>query len=546
MKLAPGVSEKDFKNAIAQFEKAIGKQWVFTSKEDVNLYRDAYSPFKGTDDELVASAAVAPGTTEEVQAIVRIANQLKIPIYPISTGKNLGYGGSAPAMSGCVVLDLKRMNRIIEVNEKNAYALVEPGVSYFDLYHHLRDNGCKLWVDTPDPGWGSLIGNAMDRGGGWTAAKYRDHFGAHCGMEVVLPNGELMRTGMGAMPNSKTWQQYKTGFGPWVDGIFSQSNLGVVTKMGFWLMPQPEASLMGHVSVFKYEDLIPLIDTINYLENAEIFTGLPILFGPLTNNKYIMGHEEVKKPTPPELYQVLAKYEDAPYPELEKFCRANNMGLWGVRLQFYGPAEVIRAQWDYCKKRFSAIDGVKFEDEGIITMPMTEEQVKKSHKVTYGIANLDAFVNGARSAEMPEPSHGHLVFSPVIPRNGEDILKAHRIFTQASKELGIGIPGRPPAVVMTNIERSFIYAFTFPVSLDAETNRKNRETFSKIIKIAADNGWGEYRTCPAFYDEIMDTYSFNNHILRRFHETLKDAIDPNGIISPGRYGIWPKHLRESK
>ena len=76
--------------------EAVGKEWVFTSDEDVALYRDAYSPFWGEPEERVASAAVAPDTVEEVQKIVKTANEYKIPLYPISTGKNLGYGGSAP------------------------------------------------------------------------------------------------------------------------------------------------------------------------------------------------------------------------------------------------------------------------------------------------------------------------------------------------------------------------------------------------------------------------------------------------------------------
>jgi (+)-pinoresinol hydroxylase len=66
-------------------------------------------------------------------------NRYKVSLYPISTGKNLGYGGSAPAYSGSVVVDLKRMNRVIEVDEANACALVEPGVSYFDLYRHIQE-----------------------------------------------------------------------------------------------------------------------------------------------------------------------------------------------------------------------------------------------------------------------------------------------------------------------------------------------------------------------------------------------------------------------
>jgi FAD/FMN-containing dehydrogenase len=97
MRLPPGVSSSDFARAVAEFEQAVGKQWVFTRDEDVDLYRDAFSPFLHEPEELVASAAVAPASTEEVQQIVRIANRRKVPLYPISTGKNLGYGGSAPA-----------------------------------------------------------------------------------------------------------------------------------------------------------------------------------------------------------------------------------------------------------------------------------------------------------------------------------------------------------------------------------------------------------------------------------------------------------------
>ena len=140
--------------------------------------------------------------------------------------------------------------------------MVEPGVSYFDLYHYIQEHKLKVWIDCPDPGWGSVVGNALDRGGGYTNANYRNHFDSHCGMEIVLPNGELLRTGMGAIPDSKTWQQYKSGCGPWIDGIFSQSNFGIVTKMGFWLMPEPEAYLRGTVSLSRCNDLAPMVETL--------------------------------------------------------------------------------------------------------------------------------------------------------------------------------------------------------------------------------------------------------------------------------------------
>ena len=75
MKLPPGVSAGDFAAALKEFEAAVGSEWVFTSDEDVTLYRDAYSPFWDEEEDRVASAAVAPDNVEQVQAVVRIRQQ---------------------------------------------------------------------------------------------------------------------------------------------------------------------------------------------------------------------------------------------------------------------------------------------------------------------------------------------------------------------------------------------------------------------------------------------------------------------------------------
>ena len=270
MRTPPGVSSADFAVAIEQFAGVVGEQLVFTSDEDVDTYRDAYSPLWGEADERIASAAIAPETVEQIQRIVGIANRFSIPLYTISTGRNLAYGGSAPVYSGSVILDLKRMNKILDVNEEQAYALVEPGVSYFDLYRHIRERGMKLWIDCPDPGWGSVIGNALDHGAGRTPLPYRDHFGAHCGMEVVLANGDVVRTGMGALPTAKSWQHFQYGAGPSADGLFAQSNLGIVTKMGFWLLPEPEASLTGQIRVQRHDDVKELVRILASLAFAGV------------------------------------------------------------------------------------------------------------------------------------------------------------------------------------------------------------------------------------------------------------------------------------
>ncbi|HET9359280.1 MAG TPA: FAD-linked oxidase C-terminal domain-containing protein, partial [Gemmatimonadales bacterium] len=65
----------------------------------------------------------------------------------------------------------------------------------------------------------------------------------------------------------------------------------------------------------------------------------------------------------------------------------------------------------------------------------------------------------------------------------------------------------------------------------------------RLVEVAAENGWGEYRTHTAFMDECARAYAFNDNALLRLQERIKDAVDPKGILSAGRYGIWPRHLR---
>ena len=91
-----------------------------------------------------------------------------------------------------------------------------------------------------------------------------------------------------------------------------------------------------------------------------------------------------------------------------------------------------------------------------------------------------------------------------------------------------------------------MFIIAFYLSEDPEQNKKTREAFRKLVQIAGEHGWGEYRAPSVFQEDVVNMYSYNNHSLQRFHETLKDAVDPNGVLSPGRYGIWPKHLREKK
>jgi 4-cresol dehydrogenase (hydroxylating) len=235
----------------------------------------------------------------------------------------------------------------------------------------------------------------------------------------------------------------------------------------------------------------------------------------------------------------------APPQEYEPYGLAHKLPFWSLALTFYGPEKIIRAQWEHARERFrAAIRGATFEQREFFKLPLTEQQKGQlEYPALLGIPNLRTFSIGARSPLNPSnPTSGHMWFSPIIPRTGQAVLEANEVFHKATRELGIQML-TAFSLPIPSWERSFIFIMAFSVFRDPAINKKNRDAFRRLVEIAAEAGYGEYRTATYFYDDVMRVYSFNDHSLLRLHETLKDAVDPNGIFSAGRYGIWPKHLR---
>ena len=269
--LPPDLSESTLSAALDELRAVVGAEHVLTSEEDMAEYRDPFW-FKDWDD-YEASAVVQPETVEEIQAVVRIANEHKVPLWVSGVGKNNGYGGSSPRVRGSVVVNLRRMNRVLEINEELGYAVIEPGVRWFDLYDAIQAGGHKLRLSIADLGWGSVVGNTLDHG--ITYLPYGQDQQMQCGMEVVLPNGELMRTGNWADSESKAAHVYKRGLGPTPDQLFMQSNFGIVTKMGVWLMPTPECYMPLWLRVWKDSDLPQVVDTLRELMLSKDIEGVP-------------------------------------------------------------------------------------------------------------------------------------------------------------------------------------------------------------------------------------------------------------------------------
>jgi 4-cresol dehydrogenase (hydroxylating) len=515
--LPPGMSAAEFADALQEFRRIVGAEWVFTGTQLAG-YADPYS-IEIEAGAHAASAAIAPSSAEEVQAVVALANRLRVPLWPVSCGRNHGYGGAAPRMAGTVVLDLNRMNRILEVNEEFGYALVEPGVSYFDLYRHIQEKGYKLWLDVPDPGWGSVVGNALERGVGYTP--YGDHFMMQCGMEVVLASGERVRTGMGALPGNNTWQLFKYGFGPYLDGIFTQSNFGVVTKMGIWLMPEPPGYRPYLITFPREEDIEQVVDILR----------------PLKVNSVIQNAATIRSILlVAAINATRSQYHDKPGPvpdsALRRIMADQEIGMWNFYGALYGPPPVMDTLWTIIRDSFAPVPGVKFyfpQDR------RHENDVLKHRAQTMrGIPRMTeySFVNWVGGG-------GHIGFSPVSPIKGSEALRQYTMVRDRMHEYGFDYMS---VFAMGWREMHHVIELIFDRRAP-DTRRRAHELFEVLIREAAAAGYGEYRTHIAFMDQIAATYSWNNNALSRLNQVLKDALDPNGVLAPGKQGIWPARYR---
>jgi 4-cresol dehydrogenase (hydroxylating) len=190
----------------------------------------AYS--RSTAAKPIPSLGVAfPKTVSHIQDIVRRANRHGVKLYPISRGQNWGYGDANPVSKECLIVDLRHMNRIIDFDPTLGLITVEPGVTPSMLKEFLDEGRHAYFAPSTGAGPnGSLVGNALERGFGLTP--HPDHFGALLSLEAVLPNGDLYK--------SNSVAGYKWGVGPYIDGLFSQGNFGIVTRATFGLVPKPE------------------------------------------------------------------------------------------------------------------------------------------------------------------------------------------------------------------------------------------------------------------------------------------------------------------
>jgi 4-cresol dehydrogenase (hydroxylating) len=515
------MSAPELDRALERFAAELGSEHVVTDPQGLLEYRDPFA-FAGWEERAPA-AAVLPHSAEEVQAVVRIAGEHRVPLWTHSTGRNNGYGGAGPLLGGSVVLSLRRMNRVLELDGELGYALVEPGVRWFDLYEAIEQAGLDLMVSIADLGWGGPVGNMLENG--VTYLPYGIDWSAQCGMEVVLASGELLRTGMGAMPGNRAWNLYKRGLGPTLDPLFTQSNYGIVTKLGVWLMPKPELYMPIWVRIWRDDDIAPLIDTLRSLLLDGTLRMVPTILNTLNTAALHTARADW-----------FAGEGPIPEAEIDRIARELDVGRWLMRLALYGDEPVVAHRFEKVKAAFERIPGAELRSSRFRREEFSAIE-NGSEKTMAGIPNM-AFTHITRWAG--GDSGGHIGFSPVVAMTGSEILRARGVLREQVQAAGMDyLAGLLPINARSLIH---ITMLMFDTADEAGT-RTAYELARKLVVDAAPHGYGEYRAHVDFMDEAAAQYSFGDHAYRRFCETLKDAVDPAGILSPGKNGIWPAHLR---
>lgn len=506
-------------------------------------------------------AFVYPGSVEEVQAIVRLANEFRIPLWTVSTGRNWGYGASTAVREGSLIVVLTRMNKVIELNEDLAYAVIEAGVTYRQFNAHLKQSGLKLWTDCTDgPPDGSVTGNALDRGMGVT--DYCDHFGNICGMEVVLPSGELMHTGGGALGKCKTWNVHKWGTGPYLEGLFTQANFGIVTKVGVWLMPAPEAFNFFALELEDDRNLPALVDDLRDLGLRRIIAGGCHFFNDIVTFAVVSQY-------PPELIASRENLSDAMRAEWRKKYGVSHWSAGGTTI---GSAGQVRANRAIIKKRLARYGRIEFLDDrkvGLVKRALSV--LREAHKKPLLAKAVEAFVRlvtGGKTMDalevvphlysvmqgnpsdyfvrhayfrspVPKPdtdSHpardncGLMWFAPIAPMAGKYVQEIIDLCEPLFREAGFdfyvaSLVQNPRAVIVL---MSIMY-----LKDDPEQVAKAKALYQDLSRITIEAGYQQYRTSVAYMHKILDQAPE----FKAFANLLKSAADPNGIIAPGKYGL---------
>jgi 4-cresol dehydrogenase (hydroxylating) len=525
---------------------AVGAAHVHSDAATLNRY--ARSTSSRSTSPL---AVVRPGSRADVIALVALARRHGVAVYPVSTGKNWGYGDACAVTDGQVVLELSRMNRILLVDPELAYAVIEPGVTQQQLADHLRTRGLALQIDCTGAGPDtSFVGNILERGFGHSP--YGNRLQHIAGMQVVLASGEVLDTGFGHYPNARTTHLFPYGVGPFLDGLFSQSNFGVVTQLGIWLMPSAECINHFICSVPGHADIGPVVDALRPLRLdgtlrsiVHIGNDLRVISGGATFPREQTG-DAVGAPSalPADL-------------RLQLRAKAG-VGAWTVSGALYGSRLQVAAARAALRH---ALRGTKATST-FLTPQIVERGAllgrllgcfglgsRQRAKVALGEALFamnrgepnGRFLAGAywrrrgglpagfpRQANPAFDNCGLLWVSPILPMRGADVLAVHALAEPIFARHGFDL-----FVTFSMInERALggVLTVAYDKEDPAEVERA-KGCYRALFDAVMTAGYIPYRV------GIQSMAGLDPHgdVFWKVVSRIKAALDPDGIIAPGRY-----------
>ncbi|MED5608381.1 MULTISPECIES: FAD-binding oxidoreductase [unclassified Pseudomonas] len=507
--LPRGVDANHFQQALAKFRKLLGEENVLAKDDQLIPYGKIMMPVDNA--EHAPSAAVTATSLEQVQGVVKICNEFKIPLWTISTGRNFGYGSAAPAQRGQVILDLKKMNKILHIDPELCTALVEPGVTYGQLYDYLQEHNLPLMLSFSAPSAiAGPVGNTMDRGVGYTP--YGEHFLMQCGMEVVLANGDVYRTGMGGVPGDKAWQVFKWGYGPTLDGMFTQANYGICTKMGFWLMPKPPVFKPFCIVYDDEADIADIVEMIRPLRIAQIIPNAVVIANALWEAAGISVRRA----------DYIKEKGATPDSVIQKIVKDKGLGQWNVYAALYGTAEQVEVNWKI------VTETVKKSGKGRI---VTQEQAGDTQPFKYraelmsGVPNLQEF-----GLYNWRGGGGSMWFAPVSQARGSECDKQKVLAKRILNKHGLDYTGE---FIVGWRDMHHVIDVLYDRT-DPEETQRAHDCFAELLDEFAKEGYAVYRVNTAFQERVAQIYG---PVKRKVEHAIKRALDPNNILSPGKSGI---------
>lgn len=540
--------EGNMDSLITDLASIVGAEHVLPG-DAVSTRRQDTAPY-----ERQPLAVVSPATTAELQSVLALARRHDLTVWPNGQGRNWGYGAAVPLVERSIVLLLRRMNRIHHVDRELAFAVIEPGVTYRQLNQYVTEHAPDLWIDTIDgtPN-GSVLGNALERGVGPTP--YGDHYAQLCGLQVLLPNGELIETG--GMDSAATFHTYRWGAGPVVDGLFSQSNLGIVVKAGIWLMPRPEKFCSFLFESREDADVVDIVDAFRRLFLTGVLRGAIRMINEMVSISLVAQY-----PLGPG--QCLAEAE------ITALRERYGISKWTLSAGLYGTADSLSAQKKRLKSALKHLGKLEFLDDRKVALAsryvaltktfeprstvrrvleaLPKRMLNKPIEVIEAVPHVHGLMKGipteffvrhayfkmqSRPESDVEPARdgcGVIWFAPIVPNRSADIVRAMDIgracYQQAGFEFHVALIFQNP--------RSAIVLMSIFYFRDVESERQRAQRLEiELARQCRAAGYHEYRTGLS----NMGIPHTQNPAYASFLKRLKDAVDPDGILSPGRYGI---------